>query len=79
METKEERAKKYIQKNFHRIVEEMPIEKGMETLYIESAEEERKIYIDWLKENADRYFVTSQQADCCFFDTDSMIDDLRKL
>ena len=45
MKTIEERTKEYIDQNFHRIAEEMPIEKGMETIYIESAEEQRELDI----------------------------------
>lgn len=43
MTTMEERADRYIDNNFTRIAEEMPICEGMKTLYIESATEQQKI------------------------------------
>lgn len=53
--TKEEMAREYVDKNFHRVAEEMPIEQGMQAIYMESATEQRKIDIekacDWIEEN----------------------------
>lgn len=46
MKTIEERAKKYTKKNFVRIAEEMSIEEGMKTIFIESAKEQREIDIE---------------------------------
>lgn len=43
MKTTEERADKYIDKNFTRIADGMPICEGMRTIYIESATEQKKI------------------------------------
>lgn len=43
MLTVEERADRYIDNNFTRIAEEMPICEGMKTLYIESATEQKSL------------------------------------
>lgn len=46
MSTINERAKEYVDKKFVRIAEEMPIEEGMKTIFIESAKEQREIDIE---------------------------------
>lgn len=43
MKTIEERADKYIDNNFTRIADEMPICEGMKTIYVESATEQKAI------------------------------------
>lgn len=54
----------------------------VEKAYIQGANDQRKIYIDkaceWLEDNADKFYMSSSQADDCYFDTDKMIEDFRK-
>ena len=33
---------------------------------------------EWLENNADRYYQSSSQADDCWFDSDSLINDFKK-
>lgn len=33
---------------------------------------------EWIRENVDKYYVSSSQADDCFFDSDNMLEDFRK-
>lgn len=54
-------------------------QKMVEALYVAVATEQKKIDIEWLRKNVDKYFVTSSQADDCYFDIDKMIADFRKL
>ena len=57
MKSLEQRAKEYVNNNFHRIADEMPIGKGMETIYVESATEQRDIDLEkaavWLASELD--------------------------
>lgn len=64
MKTIEERSKEYVDRNFHRIAE-MPITNGMETIFFESATEQRDIDIEraveWFSANWRNYI--DQDAD----------------
>ena len=55
MKTIEERAKEYVDNNFHRIAEEMSIEKGMETIFIDGATDQQNIDIErawqWMRQH----------------------------
>lgn len=49
---------------------------------MDASEWQRKHDIDkacaWLADNADNYYEASSQADCCYFDSDQMVEDFRK-
>lgn len=57
----------------HAIVEEQVLKAidKQEAIDIEKA-------CEWIRENADKYYVSSSQADDCFFDSDNMLEDFRK-
>lgn len=82
METLEERADKYIDKNFTRIADEMPICEGMKTIYVESATEQKVIDIEkacrWLVEHSHNS-DTQDGITCSSVMTDgTLIEDFRK-